>query len=74
MTQHAENIVDALVDGKITPEVFNHFAAAMGEKLTAELNARKVEIAQNFFKNDQENQDDQVDGQPEQQPEIQPSV
>jgi len=49
MSEHAQNIVDSLVDGKITPEAFNHFAAAMGEKLSAELEAKKEEVAKNFF-------------------------
>jgi len=49
MSEHAQNIVDSLVDGKITPEAFNHFAAAMGEKLSAELEAKKEELAKNFF-------------------------
>lgn len=53
MSELANNIVDELISGN-NAAAKEAFDSAIASKLTDALNARKVEVAQNFFKSSEE--------------------
>ena len=63
--QHIQDMIDALGSDENNAAALKHFQAAMDQKIATELEAKRVDVAQRMFNQEDEHEDEQEEAEQE---------